>query len=76
MQKTICGKHYDTETATQIAKRSHGSYGDPAGYEEILYMTPEGSYFLFGTGGEESPYRDAKITRLSRQKAEAWQNEA
>lgn len=76
MQRTICGKLYDTDTATRIAKRVHGSYGDPDGYEEILYVTPEGSYFLFGTGGEDSPYREARITRLSRQKAEAWQAEA
>lgn len=75
MQKTICGKLYDTESATLIKKRAYGSYGDPAGYEEILYATPEGSYFLYGAGGEESPYREAKITRVSRQKAEAWQKE-
>lgn len=75
MQKTICGKLYDTETATRLQTRTVGSYGDPEGYEEILYVTPEGNHFLYGTGGEKSPYAEEKITRLSKAKAEAWQKE-
>lgn len=76
MQRTICGKLYDTETATRIAARTVGAYGDPTGYEEILYVTPEGSYFLHGTGGEESPYAEEKLIRLSKKKAEEWEKEA
>ena len=76
MQRTICGKLYDTETATRVAARTVGAYGDPAGYEEILYVTPEGSYFLHGTGGEDSPYAEEKLIRLSKKKAEAWEKEA
>ena len=76
MQRTICGKLYDTETATRVAARTVGAYGDPTGYEEILYVTPEGSYFLHGTGGEESPYAEEKLIRLSKKKAQEWEKEA
>ncbi len=76
MQKTICGKLYDTETATRVHARTVGAFGDPSGYEEILYLTPDGSYFLFGTGGEASPYAEEKIVRLSKKKAEEWQKQA
>ena len=38
--------------------------------------TPEGSYFLHGTGGEDSPYAEEKLIRLSKKKAEAWEKEA
>ena len=42
MKKIICKKEYDTETATLIMAYSFGEMGDPAGYEEDLYQTPEG----------------------------------
>ena len=76
MQRTICGKLYDTETATLIAKRTEGSFGDDAGYEEILYKTPEGNYFLFGSGGKDSPYPVEKLVRISEKRAKEWQEEA
>ena len=65
-------KVYDTETATQIAVNVCGAFGDPAGYEEILYQAPEGHYFLFGRGGETSPYPVEKITAMSKERANAW----
>ena len=48
MQKIICKKLYDTETAELIKKVTSGEFGDPNGYEESLYRTPEGIYFLYG----------------------------
>ena len=45
MVKIICKKEYNTETATLIKKNTYGNYGDPCGYEETLYQTPEGLYF-------------------------------
>lgn len=72
MQKTISGKIYDTETATLISARAVGTFGDPEGYEERLYQTPEGSYFLYGVGGEASPYAVEKIVRLAKKRAEDW----
>ena len=75
MKKEICGRIYDTETATPLSRRSFGSFGEEDGYEEILYETPEGSYFLYGTGGKASPYAEEKITRMSAKRAEEWKRE-
>ena len=52
MKKIICKKEYDTETATLVKKYTNGYFGDPAGYEETLYQTPEGLYFVYTCGGE------------------------
>ena len=46
MKKIICKKEYDTETATLVKKFTSGALGDPAGYEEDLFQTPEGLYFV------------------------------
>lgn len=72
MQKTICKKVYDTATATVVKKVTFGYYGDPAGYEETLYVTPDGAYFLYTNGGSESKYTVENITRKSKAAAEAW----
>ena len=72
MQKIICKKVYDTETARLVFKKTEGFYGDPAGYEETLFITPEGNYFLYAHGGTLSPCPEEKITRLSEKKAEEW----
>ena len=75
MQKTICKKVYDTATATVVKKNTYGVFGDPAGYEETLYVTPDGCYFLYTNGGEESKYSKEDIKRLSRAAADKWQSE-
>ena len=72
MQKTICKKLYDTETATLIKAYAHGELGDPAGYEEDLYQTPGGLYFLHVGGGEASPYPTEDILRLAKTKVNDW----
>ena len=72
MQKIICKKVYDTETATKVAKYTYSYFGDPAGFEEILYQTPEGLYFLYVQGGETSPYPAADILRLAKAKVNDW----
>ena len=72
MQKTICKKVYDTETATLVKKYIYGYFGDPAGYEEILFQTPEGLYFLYVQGGESSPYPHEDILRLAKTKVNDW----
>ena len=55
--KTFEGKRrtYDTEKSTEVAKRTIGEFGDSAGYEEILYQTKQGLYFVVGLGGADSP---------------------
>ena len=72
MLKIICKKEYNTETATLIKKCTYSYFGDPAGYEESLYQTPEGLYFLYVNGGAESPYAEENITRLAKTKVDAW----
>ena len=72
MRKVICKKEYDTENATIIKKVTVGFYGDPAGYEEILFQTPEGLFFVYVCGGESSPYPCEDITRLAKTKVNKW----
>ncbi len=72
MQKIICKKLYDTTTATVVKKVTSGSYGDEAGYEETLYVTPDGCYFLYTNGGASSKYTKEDITRKSKAAAEKW----
>ena len=75
MQKKLCKVVYDTETATVVRKFTYGNFGDSNGYEETLYQTPGGLYFVYVNGGENSPYTKEDITRLSKEKAEAWLKE-
>lgn len=72
MKKIICAREYDTETATLVKKYTYGYFGDPAGYEEILYQTPGGLYFLYVHGGESSPYPCEDILRLAKTKVNSW----
>ena len=72
MKKIICKKEYDTETATLIHKYTFGTFGDPAGYEELLYQTPAGLYFVYVDGGEASPYPQEDIQRLAKAKVKEW----
>ncbi len=72
MKKTICKVEYDTETSTLIAKKAVGTFGDADGYEESLYQTEGGKFFLYTNGGEASPYTKEDIKRLSADKAKEW----
>ena len=72
MKKIICKKEYDTEPATLIKAYSVGELGDPAGYEEDLYQTPAGLFFLHVMGGETSPYPTEDILRLAKTKVKDW----
>ena len=72
MKKIICKVEYDTESSVLIAKKAVGTYGDPAGYEESLYKTEGGKFFLYTNGGAESPYPNEGIKRLSKKAAEEW----
>lgn len=72
MQKIICKKMYDTETSTLIKKVTFGNFGDPNGYEESLYQTEGGLFFLYVNGGETSKYVKEDIIRMSADKKKAW----
>ena len=70
MNKIIYKKEYATERSTLINKRTCGSFGDPEGYEESIYRTKEGLYFLYTNGGAESKYKEEGIKRLSQKRVE------
>lgn len=72
MKKTICKVEYDTDTAELVKKHTYGNFGDADGYEESLYVTENGKFFLYVNGGEESIHPTENITRLSAQKADEW----
>ena len=72
MKKIIAKVEYDTEKSELLGKVTAGSIGDPTGYEESLYRTAEGKYFLYTNGGEQSPYTKEDITRMAAPKAKEW----
>lgn len=75
MVKTIRKKLYDTDTATVVKKVVYGVWGDPAGYEETLCVTPDGSYFLYTNGGAASKHPEENIEALSKAAAAKWEKE-
>lgn len=83
MRKIIDGKRYDTETAKEIGTHSsHGGRGDLTWFEEGLYKTRSGAYFLAGEGNAKSHYAESlgnssfgpgeRLTVLTRKEALAW----
>lgn len=82
--KMINGKRYNTETAQEIAHYSNSSdRRDFHQFEETLYKTPNGAYFLVGEGGPMSKYSRAtgqnswsgssdNFTPLTRAQALQW----
>ncbi len=72
MKKIICKKEYDTEKSEIVKKYIRGFIGDADGFEETLYKTEDGSYFIYSHGGKESPYPEESIKRMSKAAAEEW----
>lgn len=72
MKKIICKKEYDTEKSEIVKKYIRGFIGDMDGFEESLYKTEDGSYFLYSHGGPESPYPNESLKRMSKAAAEEW----
>lgn len=56
MKKITNGVLCNTATANKIGGYEYLSRGDFAHYEEALYRTKSGKYFLYGKGGPASPY--------------------
>lgn len=75
MKKVVCKVEYDTEKAELVAKYVSGEMGDPAGYEESLYKTADGKFFIYVNGGAESPYKKEDIKRLAAAKVDEWRAE-
>ena len=72
MQKIICKKVYDTNNAELVKKVTLGQFGDSNGYEESLFKTDGGLFFLYVNGGANSKYPKEDIVRMSAEKAKAW----
>ena len=72
MQKMICKKVYDTDNAELVKKVTFGQFGDSNGYEESLYKTDGGLFFLYVNGGINSKYPKEDIARMSAEKAKTW----
>ena len=84
MKRIINGVTYNTETATEIYQYKHTSVlcTDFRYYEEVLYRTRSGNYFLFGEGEALSPYSNpygtngrtgsAEIVPLTESEAREW----
>ena len=72
MKKIIGRKEYNTKTAVLIKQFTYSYYGDPSGYEETLYQTPDGFYFIHLRGGADSLHPDENIIRLGRDKVDQW----
>lgn len=59
-------REFDTDKATEVGRKAHGSFGDPAGYEEVLYQMPSRLYFIYGVGGPDSCYPKPTITPVTK----------
>lgn len=72
MKKVICKTVYDTDNSTLIKQVIFGHFGESDGYEESLYQTQSGHFFLYVNGGENSKHPKENITRISAEKKTAW----
>lgn len=72
MRKEIDGVIYDTQTATVDKKFTYGVPGDPHGYEETLYITGDGRYFVYTYGGNRSKYPAENIIPIAREHVKDW----
>ena len=75
MKKIIAKKTYNTDTASLVKHVTFGEFGDAAGYEEKLYQTKKGDFFIYGIGGIESPYTEETIKPLTEAEAKQWQKD-
>ena len=72
MIKVIDNVVYDTTNATLDKKFTWGKPGDPAGYEESLYIAFGGKYFIYTNGGPSSRYPHEDITPIERESVKDW----
>lgn len=68
----IDGVSYDTATSVIDKKFTYGAPGDPYGYEETLYITSDGRYFVYTYGGSKSKYPEENIFPIAREDVRGW----
>ena len=74
MKKIIKKVTYNTETAELITSKAYGNFGDTDGFEEKLYVTKKGQYFLHCIGGVDSKYPAEEIVPLTEEEKANWEN--
>lgn len=72
MRKEFDGVVYDTNLSVIDKKFTYGAPGDPSGYEETLYITSDGRYFIYTYGGLNSKYPAENIIPISREDVKSW----
>ncbi len=72
MKKIINKKTYNTDTASLEGHITFGSFGESVGYEEKLFKTRTGNYFLYVAGGADSKYPEENIIPFTAAQAKAW----
>ena len=72
MKKIICKKVYDTEASTLVKKVTFGEFGSADGWEESLYQTESGHFFLYTNGGKTSKHTKEDISRIGEDRKSAW----
>lgn len=72
MQKEVDGVVYDTLNSTVDKKFTYGVPGDPSGFEETLYITNDGRYFVYTYGGKSSKYTSENIIPIKREDVKNW----
>ena len=55
MQAIVDGRKYDTTTAEKIVSWDNGEHDPMKEYEETLYKTARGNFFVLKAGGAQSP---------------------
>ena len=53
---------FDLANLSLVEKKTYGYFGDPAGYEESLYVTKDGQEVLYTNGGKDSKYTKESFT--------------
>lgn len=72
MRKKIGNKIYDTARAQEVGRQTVSFFGDPYGFEEIMFQKDEKEYFLLAKGGELSQYVEEQIIPLQLADAREW----
>lgn len=69
MKSTALKTAFDTKSSELLKKITAGSYGDPTGYEETLFLSADGTYFVYANGGEKSVHPKESFTKITKARA-------
>lgn len=72
MRLKIGRKILDTEKAVEVGKQTVSFFGDPRGFEEIMFKQGKDTFFLLVNGGPQSQYTEERIIPLDLQDAKEW----